>query len=163
MGVIVIVTLFVLLAVGVFLLAMNSGAGQRRREARGKPARGGIGGVALVVGALVLVIGIAAPVLVMIANANSSPDAVGGVQLTAGEEEGRELFRENCATCHALADVSAVGRVGPDLDQMRPPADLTANAIEQGRARGMGQMPSQLLTGEDVRKVSEYVARVAGR
>ena len=36
------------------------------------------------------------------------------------------------------------------------------NAIQNGRARGNGQMPAQLYTGQDAEDVAEYVARVAG-
>ena len=45
----------------------------------------------------------------------------------------------------------------------RRPAGLTTNAIEEGRARGQGQMPALLLDGEDAKHVAEYIAEVAGR
>jgi hypothetical protein len=40
---------------------------------------------------------------------------------------------------------------------------LVENAIQQGRARGQGQMPPRLLVGEDQKDVADYVAAVAGR
>ena len=51
----------------------------------------------------------------------------------------------------------------PDLDVLAPTAGLTVNAIKEGRARGTGQMPAQLLDGEDAKHVAEYLAEVAGR
>jgi mono/diheme cytochrome c family protein len=53
--------------------------------------------------------------------------------------------------------------VGPNLDVLRPPPALTVNAIQQGRARGQGQMPAGLLAGEDAENVANYIAAVAGR
>jgi mono/diheme cytochrome c family protein len=53
--------------------------------------------------------------------------------------------------------------VGPDLDTLRPPSALILDAIANGRARGMGQMPEQLVTGPDARDVANYIATVAGR
>src|ERR687893_254274 len=49
---------------------------------------------------------------------------------------------------------AAVGRVGPDLDVLAPTTGLTINAIEEGRARGQGQMPAQLLDGEEAKHVA---------
>jgi mono/diheme cytochrome c family protein len=37
------------------------------------------------------------------------------------------------------------------------------DAIKNGRARGVGQMPANLLSGEDAEDVADYVAAVAGR
>jgi mono/diheme cytochrome c family protein len=73
------------------------------------------------------------------------------------------LFNDKCATCHTLDDAGAVGQVGPNLDELAPPAPLTLNAIQQGRARGRGQMPAQLYDGQDAKDVAAYIALVAGR
>ena len=86
-----------------------------------------------------------------------------GAALTADQREGRELFADRCANCHVLEDASAVGRVGPDLDELKPSAGLVADAIVKGRMRGSGTMPAQLVEGGDVQKVADYVATVAGR
>ncbi|TML97807.1 MAG: cytochrome c [Actinobacteria bacterium] len=79
------------------------------------------------------------------------------------EVHGRELFTKNCATCHTLRAVNAVGKVGPNLDQLRPPKELVLNAIEAGRARGNGQMPADLVAGQEAKDVAAFVAAVAGR
>jgi len=76
---------------------------------------------------------------------------------------GRELFARTCGTCHTLKGAATTGRVGPNLDQLRPPSALVLNAIEQGRARGAGQMPAALYDGTDARDVASFVAKVAGR
>ena len=56
-----------------------------------------------------------------------------------------------------------MGRVGPNLDNLRPPKALILNAIAQGRARGVGRMPAQLLQGQDAQDVAAYVSKVEGR
>jgi mono/diheme cytochrome c family protein len=157
------VALFVVIGLAVFLVAFRGGPGripQTAADRRRRISRPVILGVA----ALCLAFGVAIPAFVLIYNAGDQADAArGGVQLTAAQNEGRVLFKENCATCHTLADTGAVGRVGPNLDTLRPAAGLTINAIQQGRARGQGQMPAQLLSGTDARAVAGYVAAVAGR
>ena len=62
------------------------------------------------------------------------------------ERERRELFGRTCNQCHTLAASKTVGRVGPNLDDLRPPKSLVLNAIEQGPARGVGRMPGNALT-----------------
>ena len=74
-----------------------------------------------------------------------------------------QLFATNCANCHTLRASNAVGKVGPNLDVLRPPAALVENAVLQGRAQGRGNMPAGLSTGEDAKDVAAYVAAVAGR
>jgi len=92
------------------------------------------------------------------------------VHLTKNEQAGRELFAHTCAVCHTLAAVKAVGRVGPNLDVRVGEEISTAegrkalvlNAIQEGRARGLGQMPALLYQGKEATEVAEFVAAVAG-
>jgi len=117
-------------------------------------------GVALVV----IVFGVGIPVALLFNNSgNQAKSAPGGVQLSDAQLKGRELFAKNCSTCHTLRAANAVGKVGPDLDALRPPQVLILDAIAKGRARGNGQMPSQLLDGQDAKDVASFVAAVAGR
>ncbi len=119
---------------------------------------------ALIVAFCVVVAGLAVPLLLIIRdNTDVSRNAVGGVKLTAAQEEGRQLFAQNCSTCHTLAASGAVGKTGPNLDVMRPPEELTYNAIVLGRARGNGNMPAGLVSGQQARDVASYVAAVAGK
>jgi cytochrome c5 len=150
-------------AIGLAVVAAAFGGGRGERDRPSGPSRRGRKVVAAVVGAVVVVLGVVVPALVLAAAQDHDRKGPGGVELTAAETRGREVFRERCATCHTLAAANAVGRVGPNLDQLRPPAALTVDAVEKGRARGQGQMPAQLVTGEDTQAVAAFVAKVAGR
>jgi cytochrome c5 len=157
------VALFVVIGLSVFFVAFRGGASGRAQtpaDRRRRMSR------STILGLVVVFVGFGAviPVLVGLHNAEDQAEAaIGGVKLSAGEEHGRQVFKERCATCHTLDDAGAVGMVGPDLDNMRPAAALTLDAIENGRARGQGQMPALLITGGDARDVANYVAKVAGR
>jgi mono/diheme cytochrome c family protein len=133
----------------------------------GADGGGGGGSNPVVVALSVIVIagfGIALPAVVLArGGAHKEKQAPGGVDLTDAEAHGRELFAQNCSTCHTLRAANAVGRVGPNLDQLRPPKVLVLDAIAKGRARGQGQMPSQLLVGGDAQDVAAFVAATAGR
>jgi mono/diheme cytochrome c family protein len=154
------VSFFVALGLGVVLVAMRGGPRGVRdtlEKERHRPLRAAEFAVA---GAIAL-FGVVVPIIVLTSgDADAGP---AGTTLTAAQHNGRELFDVHCATCHTLADANAVGRVGPDLDVITPVPALTLNAIQQGRARGQGQMPAQLLDGSDAKDVASYIAAVAGR
>jgi cytochrome c553 len=149
------------IVVGLVVVAAAFSGGRRESERPRGPSRRGRRGVVVGVGILVLLLGILLPALV-IAAGRDTKKAPGGVKLTASDERGREIFAERCATCHTLAAANAVGKVGPNLDQLHPPKPLVLNAIQQGRARGQGQMPAQLVDGQDAQQVADFVAKVAG-
>jgi cytochrome c5 len=110
-------------------------------------------------------VGIAIPVALGIGNHDSADAHVDGttIKLTKQEEEGRALFGQNCANCHTLAAADAAGKVGPNLDVLRPPAELVYDAIIRGRQRGGGTMPAGLLEGRQAEDVAAFVAATAGR
>ncbi len=150
--------------VGLAVLAFAFASGRRRSASGAKPSKGGnallYSGVAIVV----VGIGLALPLALLIGNADSADvQAVGGVDLTQAQAHGREMFATSCATCHTLKASSSTGAIGPNLDVLRPAEGLVENAILVGRARGKGNMPAGLLTGEDAKDVASYVAAVAGR
>jgi mono/diheme cytochrome c family protein len=157
------VALFVIIGLTVFFVAFRGGGkalpqtqAQRRRKI-GRP-------VLLLIAVIFVGFGVVIPVLTLLHNADDQADAaIGGVKLTAAQEHGRELFKERCATCHTLAAANAVGKVGPNLDQLHPPKALVIDAIRKGRARGQGQMPANLVDGQDAQQVAAFVAKVAGR
>jgi mono/diheme cytochrome c family protein len=154
---------FIVLGLGVVFLAFGGGASGAREQLHSQ-TRIGRRVSFIGTGLVTLLFGVGLPALLLDNNASSqSKSAPGGVDLTKSQEEGRELFVRNCATCHTLNAAKAVGKVGPDLDAMRPPAELTINAIEEGRARGQGQMPSELVDSEDAKKVASFIAATAGR
>jgi len=160
MAAIAFVSLFLALGLGVVLVAMRGGPrGVRDTLERGRRRPLHAGEFALV-GAIAL-FGLIVPAIVL--SSNQAAAGPGGTKLSADMQDGREQFNLRCATCHTLADAGAVGRVGPDLDVLAPTAGLTIDAIKNGRARGKGQMPAQLLEGEDAKHVAEYIAEVAGR
>lgn len=157
---------FILLGLIVLLIAMRAGGGRpkrgEQRKRGGSPA--GKRAAAFGLAALALLVAVVVPALVTAANSdNKARQGVGGVDLTAAQADGRSVFARNCSTCHTLRGANAVGKVGPNLDVLRPPKGLTADAIAKGRARGRGQMPAELLDGQDARNVADFVAAVAGR
>ena len=160
MSVGVLVAFWVVAGIAVVLVAMSA---TRRRRGDAKESKASSRATALGLAAFFIVVGGVIPAAVMISNTDKDAEASGGVDLTSEQVEGRQLFAENCSTCHTLAASNAVGKVGPDLDKMRPAEELTVDAIEKGRARGMGQMPAELLNGSEAQAVASYVAAVAGR
>ena len=152
---------WVLLALVIVIAAIRGG--RKGRPMFDAQSRGSRRTLAVLVGVMLLVFGVGLPIVSAIDSAEEAKAGPKGIKLTSAEEHGRELFAEQCKQCHTLAASNAVAQVGPNLDELRPPAGLVEDAINKGRARGRGQMPSQLVQGEDVKDVSAYVARVAGR
>ena len=148
--------------VGLVVVAAAFSGGRSSSERPPGPSRRGRRNVAVLVGIAVVALGLVIPALVIDA-ARSNDEGPGGVKLTSADESGREVFAQRCATCHTLRAANAVGKVGPNLDQLRPPKALLLSAIQQGRARGQGQMPAGLVDGEDAQDVAGFVAKVAGR
>jgi mono/diheme cytochrome c family protein len=101
---------------------------------------------------------------------------VGHTDAAGDSQRGKQLFVDNCGSCHALADAGTQGTIGPDLD----------DAFRQSREDGLGQstiaqvvrgqiaypivdppteqpgMPADIVTGRDAEDVASYVADVAG-
>src|SRR5262245_57349761 len=154
---------FVVLGLTTVFVAMGRGPkGARNVLHAGSSPRGSAVSWGVGVAAAVVCLGI--PVLILVNNSGAhEKQGPGGVTLTADQVQGRKLFAQNCATCHSLDGANAVGKVGPNLDQLRPPKALVLDAIAHGRARGQGQMPAQLLTGPDADDVASFVQQVAGR
>jgi mono/diheme cytochrome c family protein len=155
----VFVLAFVVLGLGVVIAAF----GGTRRRTPGGPGRTARRGIAVTFGVLIAATGVALPAVALLVNHDDQARATGGVRLDAAEQHGRVLFAQHCSTCHTLSAANAVGRVGPNLDTLRPPAGLVEDAVLHGRARGSGQMPVGLLVGKDLKDVAAFVARTAGR
>jgi len=155
------VIFWAVLGLAVFLVALRGGPRGARGalHAESRTARR----IVLTAFLGITALGIVVPALVLARNGgHRAAISAGGVSLNAQQQQGRNLFAATCATCHTLRGANAVGRVGPNLDSLRPPVGLVLNAIANGRARGMGQMPALLYQGRDAEAVAKYVFAVAG-
>ena len=98
-------------------------------------------------------------------------------QARADVGNGKTLFlqgvegKQSCGSCHTLADAATIAQIGPNLDQAFGYAcsqgfdkstffDIVRGQIDIP-ARD-GQMPADLVTGQDAVDVAAYVASVAG-
>jgi mono/diheme cytochrome c family protein len=160
---------WILLGLAVFFAAMRGGPRGARAALH---TENKIGQRLITAGIVVLfAFGLAVPALVLAFNGEHKASvAVGGLHLDKRQESGRELFAHTCAVCHTLAATKSVGRVGPNLDikvgeDIPTPAGrkaLVLSAINEGRARGKGDMPALLYQGKEAEEVAEFVAKVAG-
>jgi len=97
-------------------------------------------------------------------------------------ESGRQLFQENCGSCHTLAAARTRGQIGPNLDwsfaQARADGfeESSIRDIVAGQIRDPGQyvtgtgpdrlqanMPADLVRGQDLADVAAFVAAYAGQ
>jgi cytochrome c551 len=164
---------WVVLGLALFFIAIRGGVGGARATLQTQTRRGRR--VAWLVFAVVYVgFGVAFPVAFLTGNHAKASSQVGGIKLTAAEKNGRQLFGQNCGVCHTLAASNSVGKVGPNLDTLKPPYGLVLNTINNGCLQnppanspqaclGQGTMPAQLLEGQDARDVASFVAKVAGK
>jgi mono/diheme cytochrome c family protein len=153
------------IVVGLVIFAIAIGGGPRRARAQllamqSRPARRAVG---IVLAAAYVGLGIAIPAVVIAGNKDENQAGNARVKLNSSQEHGRELFGRICQQCHTLAEANAVGKVGPNLDKLKPPKVLVLDAILKGRARGKGRMPASLYQGKDASDVASFVAAVAGR
>ncbi len=158
------VLFFVILGVAVLLVALSGG---RKREAKPRKASTERRTTRLTFGAfavalVALGIGVPAAVIAAVQARDSIPEA-NISNLTASEKRGRELFGQHCRVCHILEAGEGVAEVGPNLDELRPPASLVLDAIDEGRSRGNGQMAADLVEGQDARDIAAFVAKAVGQ
>lgn len=119
-------------------------------------------------------VGIAVPLIFIIGNHDNSNAQVGGVKLTAAMQVGRELFSEHCGMCHTLAADNAIGKIGPNLDTLRPSEATILNTIANGCLQkpvsssaansclGYGTMPADIVQGRQAQDIAQFVSRIAG-
>jgi mono/diheme cytochrome c family protein len=168
------VAFWVVLGLGLFLVAVRGGpAGMRatlQTQSRGGRKAAGITFVIAYVG-----FGVALPVGFLVGNHDKASAQYAGLKLSPADKQGRTLFGEHCAICHTLAAANAVGKVGPNLDQIQPSESLVLHTIRYGCLQkpppgdsnetclGLGTMPGAIVQGKDAQDVSAFVARVAGK
>jgi mono/diheme cytochrome c family protein len=163
MSTVVFVLVWVVVGLGLLLIALSGGPGglmQRVHSQTRRSRKLAVG--AFLIALLLLGFAVPAAVVATLNSRDSIPEAdVTG--LTESEKRGRELFGERCANCHTLAAANAKAQVGPNLDEIRPPKPLVLNAIAEGRAGGAGQMAAGLYVGEDAEDVANFVAKAVGQ
>jgi mono/diheme cytochrome c family protein len=172
--VIVVVLVIVLIFVPLLLWGLNRIRENRPDRTSEADGRGSNTVVAVVFVFVTLGLGIALPLVILHGNHANASSQVGGVQLTAQSKSGRMLFGQHCAVCHTLAAANAIGKVGPDLDTLKPPEAEVLHVIANGclpnvtvsdeneACLGQGVMPAEVVTGRDARDVASFVAQAAG-
>ena len=53
-----------------------------------------------------------------------NPSAAGPKNATSG----KDIFLANCGSCHTLADAGTSGKIGPNLDQLKPSLRASCSA-----------------------------------
>src|SRR5437588_6125683 len=167
------VLFWVLLGLSLFFLAARGGlAGARATlQTQSRGARRTAVGIFVI---LYVVFGVGLPVAFLTGNHAKASDQFAGVKLNSDDKHGRDLFGEQCGVCHTLAAASANGKVGPNLDTLKPPASLVLNTINNGCLQnpppgsqqsclGQGTMPAKIVQGKDAKDVANFVAKVAGK
>lgn len=165
--------LWVVLALGLFFVAVRGGLAGARATLQTQ-SRGGRKALWTIFAIVYIGFGIAIPVAFLTGNRARASNQFAGIKLTPAEQRGRTLFGAHCGVCHTLLAANAVGKVGPNLDQLQPPAQLVLNTIVNGCLQnppanspqtclGQGTMPPDLVQGRDAQDVAAFVARVAGK
>jgi mono/diheme cytochrome c family protein len=82
----------------------------------------------------------------------------GGTQQASAQ--GKQVFTQNCASCHTLKDAAAKGTVGPNLDDLKP----DQATVQRQVTNGGGAMPAfkGVLQDAQIKAVAQYVSSVAG-
>jgi hypothetical protein len=164
---------WVVLALVLFFIAVRGGLGGARATLQTQ-SRGGRRALVVIFVVVYIGFGIAIPQAVLAGNHSNASSQVAGIRLTPEEKQGRQLFGQNCGICHTLAAANAVGKVGPNLDMLKPPASLVLNTINNGCVQnpppnspqaclGQGNMPAQVVGGKEAQEVASFVGKVAGK
>jgi mono/diheme cytochrome c family protein len=164
---------WVVLGLGLAFIAIRGGLGGARATLQTQ-SRGGRRAVAVIFMILYVGFGVVVPTAFLTGNHANASAQVGGLKLDKAQRHGRQLFGQNCGVCHTLAAANSVGKVGPNLDTLKPPQKLVLDTINNGCIQnpppnsaqaclGQGTMPAQLLQGKDAQDVASFVARVAGK
>lgn len=172
-GVVIIAVVFTGLAIGIAYSASKGGF-TGLANALQTTSRSGTRLLNSVLVFVFVAFGVAIPLIFILGNRANSDAQVGGIRLTASEQVGRELFAEHCAVCHTLSADNAVGKVGPNLDELKPPEAIVLSTIANGclqkpasasantNCLGYGTMPAEEVQGQQATDVAKFVAAVAG-
>jgi mono/diheme cytochrome c family protein len=168
------VAFWIVLGLGVFWLAIRRRPGGAAAPARAPSYRARRASAALYV-IIYVGFGIGLPLGFLIGNHANASAQVGGYRLTANEKQGRLLFGQHCGVCHTLAASNSIGKVGPNLDVIKPSESLVLHTVLNGCLQtppagetqqtclGYGTMPASIVSGQQATDVAQFVAQVAGR
>jgi cytochrome c5 len=157
------IAVWVVIGVVIVFIALRGGPRAARERMLAAQTRTGRRTAFFVFAVIYVALGVAVPAVVLAADHNDRNIGNSSIKLTADEEKGRQIFGERCNNCHTLAAARTQGKVGPNLDQLKPPAALVLNAIQTGRMRGNGTMPAGIVSGKDAQDVAAFVGAVAGK
>jgi mono/diheme cytochrome c family protein len=166
------VAFWVVVAFGLFYVAARGGPTHVRAAVR-RPSRGANRFVGVVFTFIAIGFGVALPLALLTGNHSHANAQIGGMKLTAAARNGRTLFGEHCGVCHTLAAANAIGKVGPNLDTLKPSETVVLHTIANGclpnastrsdqACLGQGVMPADIVTGVEATDVAKFVAKVAG-
>jgi cytochrome c553 len=161
MKVLIVLVPFVLAGLAVIFVAFSGGPTAAREAYLTRGGR--ILTISIVL--LYIALGVVVPAAVIAGRDEGlgATDGLATTDPTAKEELGKQLFIQNCKSCHTLEAVQAHGVIGPNLDELGGiDKQRVLGAIKRG-GTGSGRMPPGLLEGEDADAVATYVASVAGR
>jgi mono/diheme cytochrome c family protein len=167
------IAFWVVLAFGLFFVASRGGPGGARAALQ-RQTRGANRFALFSFVVVAIVFGIAMPLVFLTGNHSNASAQVGGIKLNAAQRSGRELFGTHCAVCHTLAAANAIGKVGPNLDTLKPSVSVILHTINNGclpnapsssaqQCLGYGVMPADVVQGVDAQDVASFVAKVAGK
>ena len=96
----------------------------------------------------------AADVAAYVASVAAKPGEGGGGEAAPPSDQ-KELFAQQCGSCHVLADAGTTGTIGPNLDQAMPSLDAAIRQITNGGG-GMPPFGGQL-SDEQIKALADYV------
>lgn len=115
-----------------------------------------------------LVAGVSTLALVAIGACGSSDDGESaGASRSPGlgrgdAAQGQVVFTQSgCGSCHALADAGTTGKVGPDLDRLKPNALKVAATVRNGVPPRMPSFEKRL-SPREIDAVAAYVEEATG-
>ena len=95
-------------------------------------------------------------------SSSSSSSSSSGSGSASASASGKQVFASaGCKGCHTLKDAGATGKVGPNLDDLKPDQATVKRQV----INGGGPMPAfkGKLSNAQIDAVSAYVSSVAGK
>jgi mono/diheme cytochrome c family protein len=111
-------------------------------------------------------------VLPFIALGKEGDENAGTVQVASQDLASKDLFANNCGTCHTLAAAGTDGVVGPNLDELLVPSGTNSAQLYEGNGARVlhavqcgiaGRMPRGILEEAEAQQVAQFVAAYAGQ